>query len=193
MATQQNYHTVRYGTAEGEIKFGHITQDNQTSAVMLRNGHHPTHYITLDQTGAPHRKHGTICRSPGSFQVRAGDNTPKDEPGVYVEAVSGDLVLRAPSGTVRIEGQNVNIVTSGPDGENGIVDISANEKIILNTKTIDMRATSSVKMFSDNTVNVIAKGILDCYGGLIDFADGACSVIGSKGGSYPNETRNTAS
>ena len=78
MATQQNYHTIRYGTAEGEIKFGHITQDNQTSAVMLRNGHHPTHYITLDQTGAPHRKHGTICRSPGSFQVRAGDNTPKD-------------------------------------------------------------------------------------------------------------------
>ena len=62
---------------------------------MLRNGHHPTHYITLDQTGAPHRKHGTICRSPGSFQV-GGDNTPKDEPGVYVEAVSGDLILHCP-------------------------------------------------------------------------------------------------
>jgi|TARA_B100000035_G_scaffold176298_1_gene150360 hypothetical protein len=193
MAKQQNYHTVRYGTAEGEIKFGHITQDNHTSAVMLRNGHALNHYITLDQTGAPHRKHGTICRSPGSFQVRAGDNTPKGEPGVYVEAVSGDLILRAPSGTVRIEGQNVNIVTSGPDGENGIVDISANDKIILNTKTIDMRATSSVKMFSDNTVNIISKGILDIYGGLIDFADGACGVIGSKGGPFPNETRNTAS
>ena len=32
MSKQENYHTVRYGTAEGEIKFGHITQDNQTSA-----------------------------------------------------------------------------------------------------------------------------------------------------------------
>ena len=61
---------------------------------MLRNGRAPNHYITLDQTGVPHRKHGTICRSPGSFQVRAGDNTPKGEPGVYVEAVSGDLILR---------------------------------------------------------------------------------------------------
>ena len=190
MATQQNYHTVRYGTAEGEIKFGHITQDNQTSAVMLRNGHHPTHYITLDQTGAPHRKHGTICRSPGSFQVRAGDNTPKDEPGVYVEAVSGDLVLRAPSGRVRIEGQNVDIIAAGYDGQTGIINIDANDKILMRAQTIDASATASLKLFSDNTVNMIAKGILDVYGGLIDFADGACSILGSKGGST-NETNNT--
>ena len=190
MASQQNYHTVRYGTAEGEIKFGHITQDNQTSAVMLRNGHHPTHYITLDQTGAPHRKHGTICRSPGSFQVRAGDNTPKDEPGVYVEAVSGDLVLRAPSGRVRIEGQNVDIIAAGYDGQTGIINIDANDKILMRAQTIDASATASLKLFSDNTVNMIAKGILEVYGGLIDFADGACSIKGSKGGSL-NETKNT--
>ena len=190
MASQQNYHTIRYGTAEGEIKFGHITQDNQTSAVMLRNGHHPTHYITLDQTGAPHRKHGTICRSPGSFQVRAGDNTPKDEPGVYVEAVSGDLVLRAPSGRVRIEGQNVDIIAAGYDGQTGIINIDANDKILMRAQTIDASATASLKLFSDNTVNMIAKGILEVYGGLIDFADGACSIKGSKGGSL-NETKNT--
>ena len=190
MASQQNYHTVRYGTAEGEIKFGHITQDNQTSAVMLRNGHHPTHYITLDQTGAPHRKHGTICRSPGSFQVRAGDNTPKDEPGVYVEAVSGDLVLRAPSGRVRIEGQNVDIIAAGYDGLTGIINIDANDKILMRAQTIDASATASLKLFSDNTVNMIAKGILEVYGGLIDFADGACSIKGSKGGSL-NEIKNT--
>jgi|TARA_B100000085_G_scaffold176749_1_gene161073 hypothetical protein len=190
MASQQNYHTVRYGTAEGEIKFGHITQDNQTSAVMLRNGHHPTHYITLDQTGAPHRKHGTICRSPGSFQVRAGDNTPKDEPGVYVEAVSGDLVLRAPSGRVRIEGQNVDIIAAGYDGLTGIINIDANDKILMRAQTIDASATASLKLFSDNTVNMIAKGILEVYGGLIDFADGACSIKGSKGGSL-NEIKNS--
>ena len=190
MASQQNYHTVRYGTAEGEIKFGHITQDNQTSAVMLRNGHHPTHYITLDQTGAPHRKHGTICRSPGSFQVRAGDNTPKDEPGVYVEAVSGDLILRAPSGRVRIEGQNVDIIAAGYDGQTGIINIDANDKILMRAQTIDASATASLKLFSDNTVNMIAKGILEIYGGLIDFADGACSVKGSKGGSL-NEIKNS--
>jgi len=193
MSKQENYHTVRYGTAEGEIKFGHITQDNQTSACLLRNGHALNHYITLDQTGKKHRKHGTICRSPGSFQVRGGDNVNKGEPGVYIEAVSGDLILKAPSGRVRIEGQNVDIITSGADGESGVININANEKISLNTKIVDIKGESSVKIFSENTVSMISKGILDIYGGLIDFADGACSVIGSKGGPYPNETRNTAS
>ena len=190
MATQENYHTIRYGAAEGEIKFGHITQDNQTSAVMLRNGFHPTHYITLDQTGAPHRKHGTICRSPGSFQVRAGDNTPDGQPGVYIEAVSGDLVLRSPSGKVRIEGVDVDIIASGYDGTTGVINIDANDKIILRAQTIDAAATASMKLFTDNTLNIIAKGILNCYGGLIDFGDGACSLKGSKGGSV-NEITNT--
>ena len=183
MGTQKNWHTIRYGTGEGEIKFGHITQDNQTSAVMLRNGFHPTHYITLDQTGAPHRKHGTICRSPGSFQVRAGDNTPDGQPGVYIEAVSGDLVLRSPSGKVRIEGVDVDIIASGYDGATGIINIDANDKIIMRAQTIDAAATASMKLFTDNTLNIIAKGILNCYGGLMDFADGECSLKGSKGGS----------
>ena len=190
MGTQKNWHTIRYGTGEGEIKFGHITQDNQTSAVMLRNGFHPTHYITLDQTGAPHRKHGTICRSPGSFQVRAGDNTPDGQPGVYIEAVSGDLVLRSPSGKVRIEGVDVDIIASGYDGATGIINIDANDKIIMRAQTVDAAATASMKLFTDNTLNMIAKGILNCYGGLIDFGDGACSLKGSKGGSV-NEITNT--
>jgi len=189
MAQLKNYHTVRYGTAEGEIKFGHITQDNVQSAVMLRNGSSNNHYITLDSSGAPHRKYGTICRSPGSFQVRAGDNAPKDQPGVYVEAVSGDLILRAPSGRVRIEGVNIDLIASGPDGENGVITIDSNEKVIIKSQIIDVNSTVSTKIFSENTVNMIGKGILNMYGGLIDAADGATKLKGSLGGSL-NEEQN---
>jgi hypothetical protein len=189
MAQLKNYHTIRYGTAEGEIKFGHITQDNVQSAVMLRNGSSNTHYITLDSSGEPHRKYGTICRSPGSFQVRAGDNVPKDQPGVYVEAVSGDLILRAPSGRVRIEGVNIDLIASGPDGENGVITIDSNEKVIIKSQIIDVNSTASTKIFSENTVNMIGKGILNMYGGLIDAADGATKLKGSKGGSI-NEEQN---
>lgn len=189
MAQLKNYHTIRYGTAEGEIKFGHITQDNVQSAVMLRNGSSNAHYITLDSSGEPHRKYGTICRSPGSFQVRAGDNVPKDQPGVYVEAVSGDLILRAPSGRVRIEGVNIDLIASGPDGENGVITIDSNEKVIIKSQIIDVNSTASTKIFSENTVNMIGKGILNMYGGLIDAADGATKLKGSKGGSI-NEEQN---
>jgi len=189
MAELKNYHTIRYGQADGEIKFGHLTQDNTLSSVLLRNGKSKNHYITMDSSGAPHRKHGTICRSPGSFQVRAGDNVDEDVPGVYVEAVSGDLVLRAPSGRVRIEGVNIDLIASGADGQNGVITIDANEKILMRAQTIDISSKVSTRLFSEKTVELIGNGILNMYGGLIDCADGATSLIGSKGGST-NEDQN---
>lgn len=179
MALLKNYHTVRYGTGQGEIKFGHLTQDNVLSGVMLRNGRAKDHYITLDASGEVHRKNGTICRSPGSFQVRAGDNVFGDIPGVYVEAVSGDLVLRAPSGRVRIEGINVDIVATGFDNKNGVVNINGNEKVIIKSQIIEVSSKVSTKIFSDKTVDVIGRAILNLYGGLVDVADGATSVKGS--------------
>lgn len=189
MAELKNYHTIRYGTAEGEIQFGHITQDNVLSAVLLRNGGSLNHYISMDATGEPHRKHGTICRSPGSFQVKAGDNVEDDVPGVYIEAKSGDLVLRAPSGRVRIEGVNIDIIASGADGKNGVVNINGNEKVIVKSQTIDVSSKVSTKIFSEKTVDMIGRAILNMYGGLVDVADGATSVKPSLGTSI-NEVQN---
>ena len=191
MAELKNYHTIRYGTAEGEIQFGHITQDNVLSAVLLRNGGSLNHYISMDATGEPHRKHGTICRSPGSFQVKAGDNVEDDVPGVYIEAKNGDLVLRAPSGRVRIEGINIDIIASGPDGQNGVVNINGNEKVIVKSQGIDISSKLTTKIFSEKTVDMIGKAILNMYGGLVDVADGATSVKPSLGTSI-NEVQNKA-
>ena len=189
MAELKNYHTIRYGTAEGELQFGHITMDNVLSAVMLRNGGSLNHYISLDSTGKDHRKHGTICRSPGSFQIEAGDNVTGDTPGVFIDAVSGDLVLKAASGRVRIEGVNIQLVATGSDGNNGNVEITANEKVIVKSQIIDAASKVSTKIFSEKTVDMIGRGILNMYGGLVDVADGATSVKGSLGGSV-NEEQN---
>ena len=189
MAERKNYHTLRYGNADGDISFGHIHEDNNLSAVMLRSGQEELHYITLDSTGEDHRKDGTICRSLGSFQVKAGDRVGKGKPGVYIDAVSGDLVLRAPNGRVRIEGINIDLIASGPNGKNGVIRLESNEKVLIKTKIFDANASVSAKIFSDGTVNVIGKTICDIYGGLVDIADGFTEVKGSKGGST-NEDKN---
>jgi hypothetical protein len=191
MAELKNYHTIRYGQADGEIKFGHLTADNVLSSVMLRSGRDSSHYITLDSSGDKHRKGGTICRGPGAFQVRAGDNVEKDKIGVYVEAVSGDLVLRAPSGRVRIEGVNVDITASGADGKNGNITMSANEKIIGDAQIIKMSSKVSTTIFSEKTCEVIGNGILNCYGGMFECVDGATKLNGAKGGSsdFENQRR----
>jgi hypothetical protein len=145
----------------------------------------------LDSSGEEHRKHGTICRSPGSFQVEAGDNVTGATPGVYIEAVSGDLVLKAPSGRVRITGENIDIIASGAGGDNGVVNIEGNEKVLVKSQIIDVSSKASTKIFSEKTVDVIGRAIIDIYGGFIDMADGATSVKRSLGVSF-NEEKNNA-
>lgn len=191
MAQTKNYYTIRYGNRNGELKFGHIHQDNVLSSVLLRSGSEPLHYISMDASGEDHRKHGTICRSLGSFQVKAGDNVSYGKPGVYIDAVSGDLVLRAPKGRVRIEGINVDIIASGADNKNGNVIIEANDKVLIKAQTIDVNSKVSTKIFSEKTVDCIGKAILNIYGGLVDCADGATEVNGSKIPSS-NEAKNRA-
>ena len=189
MAQTKNYNTVRYGTKDGELKFGHIHEDNVQSAVMLRSGSESLHYIALDSTGDDARKNGTICRSRGAFQVKAGDDVKDGHPGVYIDAENGDLVLRAPNGRVRIEGINVDIVATGSDNKNGNVSIDANEKVLITAQVIDVSSKISTKVFSENTVQIIGNAICDIYGGFVDIADGATTIKGSKGGSA-NEDRN---
>ena len=214
---QKNYHQIRYGTKDGEIQFGHLHDDNNLSSVMLRNGHNDNHYISLDVTGPEHRKDSTICMSPGSFQVRAGLNPlidgytleegaesiglsaiglgDKDKPGVpaiFLDAESGDVVIRAPNGRIRMEAIDVHIKASGSNNERGVLTLEGNEKIIAISQHIELDSKVSARIFSEKTVDIIGNGLLDIYGGLVDIADGATKIKGSKGGST-NEIKNGAS
>jgi len=192
MSQTKDYHVIRYGNMHGEIKFGHIWPDNNQSAVLLRSGKNEKHYITLEQKGESHRKHGTICRSPGAFQIKAEDNcTAKDEPAVFIDAVSGNLVLNALNGNVEIRGRNVLIQTTGSGNKSGSILLYANEKIIGKAQTIDLNSKISTKIFSEKTVDCIGKAVLNIYGGMVDCADGATEVIGSKTPSS-NESKNKA-
>ena len=189
MSERKNYNTIRYGNKDGELKFGHIHQDNTLSAAMIRSGSESLHYITLDATGEDFRKNGTICRSKGAFQVKAGDSVKDGNPGVYIDAVNGDLVLRAPNGRVRIEGINVDINAQGTNDEQGVVNIEGSTKVLVKAPVINTNSVVSTRIFSENTVEVIGNAICNIYGGFVDIADGATTRKGSKGGSS-NEDNN---
>lgn len=184
MGKTQNYHTIRYGNKDGEIKFGHVHNDDNVAAFIVRSGYESQHYISMEASGPPHRKNGTIHRCTGAFQIKAGDNvTTSDETpnnAVYIEAVNGDIVLNAPHGRIRLIAENVDVTASGPDGKNGVITIDANEKILLNAPIIDLNSKVSTKIFSEKTVELIGNGILNIYGGLVEAMDGATTLKGSK-------------
>tara|TARA_E500000318_G_scaffold19314_1_gene20131 strand:+ start:582 stop:1181 length:600 start_codon:yes stop_codon:yes gene_type:complete len=180
----KKFHTVRYGTAEGEQQFGHVHEDGECSATMLRNGSEFNHYFSLEATGKNHRKGGTISQSPGSFQVKAGSRLDsqenEDEPGIYLEAESGDIVILAPSGKVRIEGIDVEIKATGASNERGNIILDSNEKILCRAQMIDVSSKILTKIFSEGTVDIIGKHFCDIFGGYLDLADAATSNKGSQ-------------
>ena len=188
MSQNKNYHTIRYGTAEGEIKFGHVHTDNVNSAVMLRSGHTFQHYMTMDGPGGEDfRTHSTTFRGPGSFQVKHGDGVPDEQPGIYLDAVNGDIVIRAANGRIRMEALDVDIRATGA-GDRGNIVLDANDKVIMNAQTISCNAKVAARFFSEKTVEIIGNNVLNMYGGFMDMADGSSTALlgkGSKNGKDP--------
>ena len=187
----KNYHAYRLGTDHGEIKFGHIHDDDVLSGVLIRSGADAgRHYFQMDSSGSipQGRKGGTIFCCPGSFQIDCGEDVNKGIPAFKVNS-KGDVLINAPGQRVKIIAENIELIASGPDGKNGSIIIDANEKVIIKAPIIDVRSKVSTKIFSEKTVTVCGKAILDIYGGLVDCADGATKIKGSKGISS-NELRN---
>ena len=185
MSQNLNFHTIRYGVAEGEIKFGHVHTDNVRSAVMLRSGYTYKHYMTMDGPGGQDfRKHSTTFRGPGSFQVKHGDGVPSEQPGIYLDAVSGDIIIRAAKGRIRMEAIDVDIKATGSSGRGNIV-LDANEKVVINAQTIACNAKASARFFSEKTVEVVGNNVLNMYGGFVDIADGSSTAVGGKGSKNP--------
>ena len=174
MSQKENPYRKSKSTSDGEIKFGHLTADNEISAVLIRDNYEPEgkHYISLDRTGDAHRAHGTICRSTGSFQVKAGDNSNSDEPGVYIHAVNGDIIIKAPSGKIRMEAEKgIELIATGYNSETGSIILDANEKIILEGQGVTIKANNAVTIVSDKTIDAIARTNYNIYASMIDIVD----------------------
>lgn len=192
MGQKKDRYSVRYGTHRGEIRFGHIHDDNVQCGVMLRTGPDGgRHYMQMDTDGSTEggRKGGTINRCPGTYQIISGTDVSKNIPGIFFEAESGDFVINVPKGRLRIAAENVDIRATGTGNEKGVIILDAKEKVIIKSPLINIDSTVSTQIFSEKTVECIGKGILNIYGGLIDCADGATKIKGSKGGFYSNEDR----
>ncbi len=97
-----------------------------------------------------------------------------------MDALNGDIVIRAPSGRIRIEALDVDIKATGSGNKKGTVNINGNEKVIIKAQTIDVSSKVSTKVFSEKTLECVGNGLLNIYGGLVDCADGATSKNSSK-------------
>ena len=68
-----------------------VLLDNEIEAALIRSGYFHDHYISFGATGDSHRKGGTICKSPGSFQVKTGTKVSGSDNGVFIKAENGNI------------------------------------------------------------------------------------------------------
>ena len=204
MAKKENLHPYSAGTEHGTISFGKVnTESNEISACLLESGPDGgRHYVKMQETGSKEdgSKGSTKIICPGTLSGIAGKDIvnyppgaeqPRDIPAIYYEAVQGDIILTAPRGKVKIAAEAIELVATGTDGRTGVINLNSDDKINLRSQSIDINGTVSTKLFSEKTVEIIGKGIMNVYGGLVDFADRTTKGKPSKFPSI-NEERNAS-
>ena len=191
MADKENPEQYRLGTEDGEIKFGHISNNQQEYSVYLNNYFSDAkHYIAMVKTGEEDwQRDSTLCRSEGSFAVIAGDRAKNGTPSIDLTAESGDIVLTALKGRIKLQAKDIEIISSGDSGTTGNIRLKANEKITLDAgQMVDIHGKVSVKIFSDKDVEIMGRNICNLIGNFVNMCDGSDAFAasighGRKGGS----------
>lgn len=163
MTKSKNCEVRRQGTKDGSIAFGHIHKDQVKSSVLLQ-GQESLEYIVLDQTEP--RKRWITSRCRGRYQVKSGDDIPKDAVGMYFDASNSDIVIRT-GGRLRMEAENIDIIARGNTNSSGVINIQSNESVNIKTKRFIVNADESLTLFTDGEMLQSAINIMKIYGGTI--------------------------
>lgn len=156
----KNYETVVKRTADAEVRYGHIHNDQVISSIQI-GGKESLEYMTFDQTEPRKRWFTGRCR--GRFQWKAGDDIPKDQPGIWLDGTNSDIVIRT-GGRIRMEAENIDLIAHGGDNKNGIITLKSNEAVNIDTKNFSATGDGSIKLYSKGSFESTAINIMRMYG-----------------------------
>ena len=175
------HNPVELGNDFAHLKFGHINTNNTYAGMILRNGHpqqDSEHYMMFMSSGP--MRGATINRCPTVYQIHCGER-PVTNNSFVLRAASGDILIQAPLGRVRIEARNIDLLANGQNNKNGYINIESNEKINIKSKNIEVNGDSVAKFISSGVCELVGNGALNFYGGLVDCADSCTTLKPSKG------------
>lgn len=163
MTKSKNYESVRKGTKDGQLTFGHIHNDQVKSSVHIQ-GQESLEYISIDQTEP--RKRWITSRCRGRYQVKCGDDIPKDQIGMWFNADRSDILIQT-KGRLRLEAENIDLIARGPDTTTGVINLISNESVNIETKRFTANANESISIYTDGEMLQSAINIMKIYGGSI--------------------------
>jgi len=192
MSEKKNIDTIKYGNKDGQIEFGHLhmansngTESDVTSGIMLQ-AFDSRHYTTMDNDGK--RKGWTLNRCPGVYQIKCGTDIPQNEVGFFLMADSGDIVIRAPKGRIRMSAMDIDIRADGTDNTRGTINIDSNQSVNIKTGTFDLNASTGVRLFTPKSMNIIANTSMSMVSNFVNGLTAASKTLGNKSASASQST-----
>ncbi len=166
MAESQNLEIKDIRTKDGNLRFGHIHTDQSKSSIMMQ-GQGGLEYISIEQVG---KRPGWIwSRCSGRYQITCGDNIKEEEVAFYLNTsggsgtAKGNIEIRT-KGTFKVEAENIQLIARGGDNKNGIITVQSNEKILLDSKQINIKADEALGLYASD-LNTTAKNIMSMTAG----------------------------
>ena len=185
---KQNYTALRYGNDHGSISFGHIHQKGDVTAAVILQTPDGEHQFSLDEDGL--RKGWTTSTSPGNFQLECGSANKEAQDSLMLNAKNGNIIIRANNGKIRLEGTDIELIAIGEGGSKGNIRLTASENISANSKKFLVDASTSYKLCTPGTGEVISNGVLKMYGSMIRGVTDAVAKKDSKCGGQRFQQKN---
>ena len=173
-----NYNAIQLGNDHGRIAFGKIHKKaDVTSSVMLeaKDGRHK---FSMDHDGQ--RKGWTTLTSPGSIQMKCGHDLAEEEDGFFLESINGDIDIIATNGKIRLQANDIELVTVGGDTDAGHIKMTASESITMDAKKITCTGKNLVRLATPNTLDLVANGQMKFISGVCRAATNGSAQKDSK-------------
>jgi hypothetical protein len=187
---------IEYGNMDGSIEFGHLNLgDSDGLGADVKSGvkiqaFDSRHYTLMENDGV--RKGWTLNRSPGPYAIKAASDSAGTEDveegvGILILAETGDIVLRAPNGRIRMSAQDIHIRADGPDNTRGTVIIDSNEAVNINTTRFKVEAKSGIRLETPYSMELVASTAMSFYSNFLNGLSSASSFLADK--NYSGSTK----
>lgn len=177
MANSLNKEVKDIRTKDGNLRFGHIHNDQGKSSILIQ-GQGGLEFISLEQVGIRSGWIWSRCR--GRYQITCGDNIKKDDVAFYLNASGGDGLSKGnieivTKGTFKVQAENIQLIASGNNTANGYISLKSNEKIELDSKQINLKADEAMGLYASD-LNTSAKNIMKMTAGHFQKLSSASAI-----------------
>ena len=167
------------GNDKGRITIGSLHKDGGTTMGPCLETPDGRHKMFMDIEGE--RTGTTTFLGPKNFNIAHGEKNVEDDTTIFIQAMNGDLIIKAHNGKIRMYGTDIEMhATGSSDSSKGNIRMTANENIELNAKKIQGNAKNLLKMCSPGTVILAANSAMKVYGSVLKLVDDSCAVLDSK-------------